>query len=223
MTRNDGLRVWEKPVFNIPNVITVFRILLVPVIVWLIISRQLQWAFYVFAAAGLTDALDGYFAKRFGWVTKLGAYLDPLADKLLLVSVYIVLGLAGHLPVWLVIAVVSRDMVIIGAFLLTWIVGVRLEARARLISKANTVSQIVLAALVLVNHGHSLGWQALTQQMIWITGTLTILSAALYLFDWFRQMALYEAEARPAKPRTYSHKAPKAGNGRRTKEPAIRS
>ena len=183
---------------NIPNVITVFRIFMVPVVVWLIISDQLKAAFFVFAAAGATDALDGYLAKRFGWTTKLGAYLDPLADKLLLVSIYIVLGLAGHLPLWLVIAVVSRDLLIVGAVLLTWILDRSLEVRPLLISKANTASQIVLAALVLVNVGFGLGWSLLIQQLVLITGSLTILSAALYLITWLRQMSDYEDDSEAA-------------------------
>ena len=93
---------------NIPNALTLARIILVPLIVWLIISHEMAAAFVLFLLAGLSDAADGYLAKRFGWHTELGTYLDPIADKALLVSIYVTLGLAGHLPVWLVIAVVSR-------------------------------------------------------------------------------------------------------------------
>jgi cardiolipin synthase len=207
---------------NIPNIITVFRIFLVPVVVWLIISGQLQWAFFVFALAGISDGLDGYLAKRFGWTTELGAYLDPLADKLLLVSIYVVLGLADHLPVWLVIAVVSRDVLIVGAVLLSWILGRPVEMRPLLISKANTVCQIMLAALVLVDLGLSLGWEALTAQLIWVTGTLTILSAALYLHTWLRQMSDLESEAKPAPRPAYRAERDKAAR-RRAKEQATGS
>ncbi len=209
---------------NVPNVITVFRIFLVPVVIWLIISDQMKLAFFVFAAAGATDALDGFLAKRFGWRTELGAYLDPLADKLLLVSIYIVLGLAGHLPVWLVIAVVSRDLLIVGAFLLTWILDRPLEVRPLLISKANTASQIVLAALVLVNVGFALGWLLLIQQLVWITGALTILSAAFYLVAWLRQMSDYEETRRPAAaPSSFKPDRAKARESRRAKEQATGS
>ena len=100
---------------NIPNSLTLGRLVLVPLIVWLIITHQIQAAFLVFLLAGLSDAADGYLAKRYGWDSELGAYLDPIADKALLVSIYVTLGLAGHLPVWLVIAVVSRDILIVGA------------------------------------------------------------------------------------------------------------
>jgi len=184
----------------------------------------MKLAFFVFAAAGATDALDGFLAKRFGWRTELGAYLDPLADKLLLVSIYIVLGLAGHLPVWLVIAVVSRDLLIVGAFLLTWILDRPLEVRPLLISKANTASQIVLAALVLVNVGFALGWLLLIQQLVWITGALTILSAAFYLVAWLRQMSDYEETRRPAAaPSSFKPDRAKARESRRAKEQATGS
>ena len=116
---------------NIPNALTLARIILVPLIVWLIITHEMAAAFVLFLLAGLSDAADGYLAKRFGWHTELGAYLDPIADKALLVSIYVTLGFANHLPVWLVIAVVSRDILIIGAFILSWILsrpGHRLSA-----------------------------------------------------------------------------------------------
>lgn len=177
---------------NIPNVITVFRIFLVPVVIWLIIDGDLRLAFFAFLLAGLSDALDGFMAKRFGWQTELGAYLDPIADKLLLMSIYVVLGFFSHLPVWLVIAVVSRDILIIGAFLLSWMLGRHVEVRPLFISKANTTGQIILAALVMGDLGFNLGLYDLTMIIVWITGILTILSALAYLVNWLRDMASYE-------------------------------
>lgn len=180
---------------NIPNLITVGRIFMVPLVVWLIITGEMQLAVVTFVIAGISDALDGFLAKRFNWQTVLGAYLDPVADKALLVSIYIVLGINGHLPVWLVIAVVSRDVIIIGAILLSWIVGRPVQVHPLYISKANTLGQILLAALVLADLGFSLGLTALTGVLIWVTGTLTILSAGAYLMAWLRHMATYEAPA----------------------------
>ena len=110
---------------NIPNLISVLRLLLVPLTVWLIISEAYGWAFVTFMVAGISDGIDGYLARRFDWRTRLGAYLDPLADKTLLVSVFVTLGLLKLIPAWLVITVVSRDALIIGAVLLFWI-GVQL-------------------------------------------------------------------------------------------------
>ena len=210
----------EVRLLNIPNGITVFRIFLVPVIVWLIIADQMQWAFYVLFLAGLTDALDGYLAKKFGLLTELGAYLDPIADKALLVSIYIVLGLSGHLPVWLVIAVVSRDLLIIGAIMLSWMLERPVKLRPLFVSKANTAFQIVLAGLVVADVGFELGLAGLTQIMVWITGMLTIVSAAVYLVTWSRHMATYDAEPEPVKlPEFRSSRRPPRRDGR-VKEPA---
>ena len=145
---------------NIPNSITLGRLVLVPLVVWLIIDHQMEAAFLLFLLAGLSDAADGYLAKRYGWNSELGAYLDPIADKALLVSIYVTLGFAGHLPVWLVIAVVSRDILIVGAVVLSWMLSRPLSMRPLLVSKANTLSQIVLAGLVLAELGLGLGLHA---------------------------------------------------------------
>lgn len=199
---------------NIPNVITVFRIFLVPVVVWLIIDGDMQLAFIGFVLAGVSDALDGFLAKRYGWQTELGAYLDPVADKVLLVSIYVVLGLFGHLPVWLVIAVVTRDILIIGAFLLSWLLGRSVGVKPLFISKANTVGQIVLAALIMGDIGFALGLADLTGILVWITGILTVLSAAAYLVNWLRDMASYEPGP-PPRPRVQA----KTAHGRPASRP----
>lgn len=179
---------------NIPNIITVFRIFLVPVVVWLIIDNDMKAAFFCFLLAGISDALDGFLAKRFDWQTELGAYLDPIADKLLLVSIYIVLGFFAHLPVWLVIAVVSRDILIVGAFLLSLMLGRQVEVRPLFISKANTTGQIILAALVLGDLGFTLGLASVTGIVVWIAGILTVVSAGAYLVNWLQDMASYEPQ-----------------------------
>ncbi len=98
---------------NIPNLITLARIILVPVIVWAIASNQMEIAFAVFVIAGISDAVDGFLAKRFNMASELGALLDPLADKALLVSIYVALGIWGAVPRWIVILVVSRDIMIV--------------------------------------------------------------------------------------------------------------
>ena len=98
---------------NLPNLITLLRVILVPVVFWLLITGQTQLAFVLFIVAGISDAVDGYLAKTFGWQTELGAYLDLLADKLLIVCIFLALGVDGNLPVWLVVAVVSRDILIV--------------------------------------------------------------------------------------------------------------
>ena len=181
---------------NIPNSLTLGRLVLVPLVVWLIIAHEMQAAFLLFLLAGLSDAADGYLAKRYGWNSELGAYLDPIADKALLVSIYVTLGFAGHLPVWLVIAVVSRDILIVGAVVLSWMLSRPLSMQPLLVSKANTLSQIVLAGVVLAELGLGLGLHDLVEVLVWVTGALTIISAAAYFWQWLTHMASYE----PAKP-----------------------
>jgi cardiolipin synthase len=179
---------------NIPNGLTLARIILVPLIVWLIITHEMTAAFVLFLLAGLSDAADGYLAKRFGWHTELGAYLDPIADKALLVSIYVTLGFANHLPVWLVIAVVSRDILIIGAFILSWILSRPVTVYPLLVSKANTLAQLVLASLVLAKLGLGLGLEPLVALCIWVTGALTILSATVYFWVWLKHMSSHEPQ-----------------------------
>lgn len=182
---------------NIPNSLTLMRIVLVPLVVWLIITHEMLAAFLLFLFAGFSDAADGFLAKRYGWNTELGAYLDPIADKALLVSIYVTLGLARQLPVWLVIAVVSRDILIIGAVVLSWMLSRPLSMHPLLISKANTFAQIVLAGVVLAELGLGLGLDVLVHFLVWVTGTLTIVSAAAYFVAWLRHMASYESAPHP--------------------------
>ena len=165
----------------------------VPVIFWLLLTGQNKIAFFVFVAAGISDAVDGFLAKRYNWSTELGSYLDPLADKLLIVSIFIALGVRGELPLWLVIAVVSRDILIVAAVLLAWLLDQRVRIKPLAISKANTLAQIVLAATVLADVAFTLSLDTSRLVLVWITGALTLLSLAAYLRAWFMHMAGYES------------------------------
>src|SRR6202140_1020641 len=123
-----GAFVISRPVagkhrVSIPNIITLGRILLVPFIVWAIASNQMEIAFAIFVVAGVSDAVDGFLAKRFNMASELGALLDPLADKALLVSIYVALGIWGAVPRWIVILVVSRDIMFVTAVIVSWWVG----------------------------------------------------------------------------------------------------
>jgi len=178
---------------NLPNIITLVRVILVPVIFWLLITGATQLAFAVFIVAGVSDAVDGYLAKTFGWQTELGAYLDPLADKLLLVSIFLALGVDGKLPLWLVVAVVSRDILIVIAVMLSWLLGRPVRIRPLIVSKANTVAQILLAAIVLADEGFGLGLGWLRFVLVWTTGVLTVASLAAYLHGWLLHMSGYES------------------------------
>jgi cardiolipin synthase len=173
---------------SIPNLITLGRILLVPVVVWAIASGAMWIAFVLFVAAGVSDAVDGFLAKRFDMTTELGAYLDPLADKALIVSIYLTLGISGEIPRWLVILVVSRDILIVGGIMLSWLVGNPLKIRPLLVSKLNTVAQIAFACVVLGSLGFHFEVPVLTLVLMGLVAVLTLLSIAAYLAEWVRHM-----------------------------------
>jgi cardiolipin synthase (CMP-forming) len=178
---------------SIPNLITLARILLVPVLVWAIIAGEMRLAFLLFLVAGISDAVDGFLAKRFGMATELGAYLDPLADKVLIVSIYVALGITGVLPAWLVILVVSRDMMIVGAVLLSWLVDNPVAMKPALVSKVNTAAQIVFATLTLASLALSINAEPLLTVMMGLVVVLTLLSIGFYLREWVRHMNSAEA------------------------------
>jgi len=166
----------------------------VPVIFWLLVNGHARAAFFVFLAAGVSDAIDGYLAKRFNWTSELGAYLDPLADKILIVSIYIALAVSREIPLWLVIAVVSRDILILLAVLLSWLMDRPFRIKPLAVSKINTAAQIVLATTVLGDNGFDLGLDLTRQVLVWTTGALTLLSLAAYLKTWILHMTGYGAE-----------------------------
>ena len=177
---------------NIPNIITLGRIILVPVIVWAIASNQMEIAFAVFVIAGVSDAVDGFLAKRFNMASELGALLDPLADKALLVSIYVALGIWGAVPRWIVILVVSRDIMIVGAVLLSWLLGRPMAVKPLLVSKLNTVAQIVFACLVLAALGFRFDLGPVAVIGMATVTILTLLSIGFYLAEWIRHIGLAE-------------------------------
>jgi cardiolipin synthase len=181
----------------LPNLITLARVILVPAVFWLLITGETKAAFFLFIVAGVSDAVDGWLAKSYGWTTELGAYLDPLADKLLIVSIFLALGVDQKLPLWLVIAVVSRDILIVIAVVLSWLLGNPVRIHPLIVSKANTVAQIVLAATVLADEGFGLGLGSVRFVLIWLTGALTVVSLAAYLQSWLLHMSGYEQPGSP--------------------------
>jgi cardiolipin synthase len=174
---------------SIPNLITLGRILLVPIVVWAIVTPGAMWiAFVLFVVAGISDAVDGFLAKRFAMTTELGRYLDPLADKALIVSIYLALGINGLIPRWLVILVVSRDILIVGGIMLSWVIGSPLKIRPLLVSKLNTVAQILFACVVLGTLGFDIKADMLTLLLMITVAALTLLSVAAYVAEWMRHM-----------------------------------
>jgi cardiolipin synthase len=174
---------------NLPNLITLGRLLSVPLEIWLIISGHYGVAFWVFVAAGLSDALDGFIAKRFDRRTRLGALLDPMADKTLLVCVYATLGLGGQLPSWLVIVVVFRDSMIVAAFLLIQSFVTPKYYGPLYISKINTALQIALVGFVLGRLGLGLDGGRATSVLVGLVAATTVLSGLSYVVRWARILA----------------------------------
>jgi cardiolipin synthase len=173
---------------SIPNLITLGRILLVPIVVWAIASGRMQLAFLLFLAAAISDGVDGFLAKRFGMKTELGAYLDPLADKILIVSIYVTLGITGVIPLWVVILVVSRDFMIVGAIILSWLVNMPVQIKPHAVSKLNTAAQIIYACLVLASHGFQFDIELLLTLVMALVAILTTVSVVLYLAQWVRHI-----------------------------------
>ena len=163
-----------------------------PLIVWAITSGEMRVAFILFLAAGVSDAVDGFLAKRFNMASELGAYLDPLADKALIVSIYVALGIADAIPRWLVILVVSRDIMIIGAVVLSTLLGSPIAVKPLLVSKLNTVAQIVFACLVLASLGFGFTLGPVAPLMMAFVTTLTLLSIGYYVAEWVRHIGSSE-------------------------------
>ena len=174
---------------TLPNLITVARFIMVPLVILAMIDGEMLTAFVLFLLAGVSDGLDGFIARNFNQRSELGAWLDPVADKSLLVSVFIMLGWLGALPSWLVIFAVSRDALIVGAVVLSSLLENPVEMRPLLISKANTMAQIVLLVLVLADLAGLARLDAVIGWMIYAVAGLTIASASAYLVTWLRHMA----------------------------------
>lgn len=175
---------------SLPNLISLGRLVLVPIIVTLIIQPEWALAFTLFLVAGVSDAIDGWLAKRFDLRTELGAYLDPIADKALLVSIYISLAAVGVLPATIVVLVVSRDVMIVGAVMVSWLLDKPVAIRPLLVSKLNTLAQIALAACVLAAKAFAFPLGIWFTVFLYVVAALTVASAAAYLTQWIRHMDL---------------------------------
>jgi cardiolipin synthase (CMP-forming) len=181
--RQASLRRFE---LNLPNLITLARLLSVPLTIWLIFDERYGTAFWVFVGAGLSDALDGYIAKRFDRRTWIGGLLDPAADKAMLAGVYVSLGLAGQLPAWLVTLVVLRDFLIVLGFFLIHSSAVPKQLDPLYISKVNTLVQITLVGFVLARLGLDIETGPATWLLIDAAALTTVLSGFSYLVRWAR-------------------------------------
>ena len=174
------------PIINPPNIITLTRLLSVPIIISLILSHQLFLALVLFTLAGLSDALDGFLARVFKSRTTLGAYLDPIADKALLVGVYAALGHTGLVQLWVVVLVVFRDLLIIGGILLLFLFKSPIEMKPLMISKINTVVQLGFAFFVLAQGELLFDIPHLTLYFGYLVALTTVLSGIIYVRLGFR-------------------------------------
>ena len=173
---------------TIPNLITIARLLIVPVVIVMILQGRWPAAFVLFVVAGVSDGIDGYIARRFDMRSEFGAYIDPIADKALLVSIYVTLAMVGAIPGWLAIVVVSRDVMIVAAVLLSWVMSRPVEIKPLLVSKLNTGAQIAFAAFALAANAFGAELAGLEDVAMLLVATLTVASAGAYLGGWLRHM-----------------------------------
>jgi cardiolipin synthase len=170
---------------NLPNIISVLRILLVPLLVIFLLEGKIHYALLVFFLAGISDAVDGFLARLLHQKTSIGAFLDPLADKLLINTAFVTLGILGIMPAWLAVLVVSRDIIILAGTLILMLTGRTMKIRPTLDSKVNTAAQLGCVCFFLAFDllGHLQTWE---QPVLFITAFFTLVSGFRYIFIGFQ-------------------------------------
>jgi len=172
---------------NIPNMLTLIRITLVPIFVILMMENLFSYALAVFVVAGITDALDGFLARVLGQQTILGSYLDPLADKALIITSFVILSTLNIIPSWLAVVVISRDCVILLGVSVLFLMSVSFEIRPTYVSKATTVLQLLTVFLVLLSKclpGYD--YHLMIVSLFWVTAFFTTVSGFYYIFKGIR-------------------------------------
>lgn len=176
----EALPARSAALLTLPNAITFARLCAVPLAIYLVLHQDFLAAFWLFVAAGLSDAVDGWLARRNG-PTYVGALLDPVADKALLVGMYVMLAAVQVLPDWLAILVVFRDALIVGGVLVLTLLGQAPAIRPLMISKLNTLLQIVLVAAALLLAGLGRHRNGMIDPLIWLVAASTLASGAAYI------------------------------------------
>jgi len=174
---------------TIANIITLMRLVAVPVIVWALLAGEMMPAFILFVLAGLSDAVDGAIARTFNQQSELGTVLDPLADKIMLVSVFIVLSYLGQVPLWLTILVVSRDLLIVVGVVICFLLDKPITINPLWISKANTTVQIVLICFVLAILALNIEAGSVRTGLELLTAALTAGSALAYTIAGIKHLS----------------------------------
>ena len=178
---------------DLPNIITFLRFLLLPPVVLLLLNRRYDAALLVFAVAGFSDALDGFLAKRYHWTSRLGALLDPLADKLMLVSGFVTLAWLGLIPPWLVALIILRDVVIVTGAVVYHLHIEKLEAAPSVVSKLNTFAQILLILAVMFSQAFRQLPDFWMDALIYAVLLTTLWSGFDYVWTWGRRAWLRRA------------------------------
>lgn len=176
---------------TIPNLITILRIILTPIFIIFLLNDAYLPALILFAVAGISDAVDGLIARLFNQKSKLGAFLDPLADKILLVSAFVVLSAKDDVYAWLAVVVISRDFLILLGVLILFLNSQDFTFKPSIVSKMTTCMQLAtvfVALFVAVSADHSPHLHQFSICLFWATGLLTVISCLHYMRQWFRMM-----------------------------------
>jgi len=166
---------------NLPNILTVTRILLTPLFVIFLLRDMFGFALIVFTISAISDGLDGLLARYFNQTTELGAYMDPIADKLLMTASYVSLAVLKIIPPWLTVIVISRDVLISLGFAIFALTNKQVEVKPSLVSKCTTAAQLTTIILILLNTQVS-GFFTLISVFYWVTAALTIISGLHYVY-----------------------------------------
>jgi cardiolipin synthase len=180
---------------NLPNLLTGLRLILIPFIVQELWNADYRQAVLLLWVAGVTDLLDGYLARRFQWTSRLGAYLDPVGDKLMLVSVYVTLGLRGAVPLWLMWLVLGRDAVILGMVAIALLVTAIRSFPPSVWGKISTVIQVMGALIVIAGHAYVPEESRVFQQIVVpVIALATVASGLDYLWKGYSVFFLTKSE-----------------------------
>jgi len=184
----------QDRILNIPNVLTLTRIILTPFIIFAILEKQPVMALWLMGIAGLTDMLDGAIARYFNQRSTVGAFMDPLADKLMLISTIVTLYMINQLPLFLFLAVIFRDIIIMVGAIAYEMVTHKLEMQPSMTSKITTALQITLVLTVLAEMAWHIPGDLFQQVAIWLTFTFTCMSGVHYMVVWMRKAVTAEKD-----------------------------
>ena len=170
---------------HIPNLLTGIRFLLIPVLIYLLYNGNFHGSLYLIILMGLTDALDGFLAKKLNCVSRFGEFSDPICDKLMLISATVILAYMGLLPVWLVSLIIARDLIILVGGISYYLCIEKFSANPSMLSKANTFFQLLLTVIVIYSQINAVPEQWL-EGLINIVAVTTLLSGITYVWTWGR-------------------------------------